>query len=157
MKETKGGFRALDRHHIVPTPFIAYLNFTIDSSRVDTSVISELGHSLSHVYNQNTSVRHDWILALTYDIHSRSHQTASNMKLMVGFWSSTSCLSQLVRFFTTLCIRETVVTQCLFHGMFGLAHDRKNALRHFSFCQTCCARFDTLLTFLFLPSVFSQT
>ena len=44
------------------------------------SVISELGHSLSHVYNQNTSVRHDWILALTVDIHSRSHQTASNIE-----------------------------------------------------------------------------
>ena len=47
------------------------------------SVITEPGHSLSHVYNRNTSVRNGWILALTVDIHSCSHHMASDMKLMV--------------------------------------------------------------------------
>ena len=47
------------------------------------SVITEPGHSLSLVHNQNTSVRDNWILALTVDIHSCSHYTASNMKPMV--------------------------------------------------------------------------
>ena len=40
-------------------------------------------HTLSHVYKQNVSVEHDWILALTVDIHSCSHVTASNVKPMV--------------------------------------------------------------------------
>ena len=40
-------------------------------------------HTLSHVYKQNISVEHDWILALTVDIHSCSHVTASNMRPMV--------------------------------------------------------------------------
>ena len=78
---------------------------------VPVSVIAESGHSLSHVYNQNTSVRHDWIPALTVDIHSCSRYTASNMKPMVDFWSSNACLSQLVHFFISFCIRETIVTQ----------------------------------------------
>ena len=47
------------------------------------SVSTEPGHSLSHVHNQNTPVRHDWILALTFDIRSCSHYTASNLKPMV--------------------------------------------------------------------------
>ena len=47
------------------------------------SATKDLGHSLSHVFEQNTSVEHDWIPALTVDIHSCSHYTASNMKLMV--------------------------------------------------------------------------
>ena len=38
-------------------------------------------HTLSHVYKQNISVEHNWILALTVDIHSCSHVTASNMRL----------------------------------------------------------------------------
>ena len=40
-------------------------------------------HTLSHVYEQNISVEHNWILALTVDIRSCSHVTASNMKPMV--------------------------------------------------------------------------
>ena len=40
-------------------------------------------HTLSHFYRQNISVEHDWILALTVDIHSCSHVTASNMRPMV--------------------------------------------------------------------------
>ena len=40
-------------------------------------------HTLSHVYKQNISVEHDWILALTVDIHSCSHVTASNMRPMI--------------------------------------------------------------------------
>ena len=40
-------------------------------------------HTLSYVYEQNISVEHNWILALTVDIHSCSHVTASNMKPMV--------------------------------------------------------------------------
>ena len=40
-------------------------------------------HTLSHVYEQNISVEHNWILALPVDIHSCSHVTASNMKPMV--------------------------------------------------------------------------
>ena len=47
------------------------------------SVITEPGHLLSHVFNQNTSVGHDWIFALTVDSHSCCHYTASSMKLMV--------------------------------------------------------------------------
>ena len=47
------------------------------------SVITEPGHSLSHVYNQNTSVSHDCIFALTFDIHSCSHHTARNMRPVV--------------------------------------------------------------------------
>ena len=40
-------------------------------------------HTLSHVYEQNTSVEHNWILALTVDIQSCSHVTASNLRPMV--------------------------------------------------------------------------
>ena len=40
-------------------------------------------HMLSHVNKQNISVEHDWILALTVDIHICSHVTASNMRPMV--------------------------------------------------------------------------
>ena len=40
-------------------------------------------YTLSHVYEQNISVEHDWILALTVDIHSCSHDTASNMRPVV--------------------------------------------------------------------------
>ena len=40
-------------------------------------------HTLSHVYEQNISVEHNWIFARTVDIHSCSHVTASNMKPMV--------------------------------------------------------------------------
>ena len=76
------------------------------------SVSAEPGHSLSHVYNQNTSFRHDWILALTVDIHSCSHHTASNMKPTVDSDAAIHvCPSWYVWLFTTLCIRETVVTQ----------------------------------------------
>ena len=44
---------------------------------------TDSGHPLSHVCEQNTSVEHDWILALTVDMHSCSHVTASNMRPMV--------------------------------------------------------------------------
>ena len=40
-------------------------------------------HTLSHVYDRNMSVKHNWVLALTVDIHSCSHVTASNMRPMV--------------------------------------------------------------------------
>ena len=40
-------------------------------------------HTLSHVYEQNISVEHNWIPALTDDIRSCSRVTASNMKPMV--------------------------------------------------------------------------
>ena len=40
-------------------------------------------HTWSHVYEQNISVEHGWILALTVDIHRCSHVTASNMSPMV--------------------------------------------------------------------------
>ena len=45
------------------------------------SVITEPGHSLTHVFNRNTSVRHDWIFALTVDrpqllsLHGKQHET----------------------------------------------------------------------------------
>ena len=38
-------------------------------------------HTLRHVYEQNISVEHKWIHALTVDIRSCSHVTASTMKL----------------------------------------------------------------------------
>ena len=42
-------------------------------------------HTLSHVYEQSISVEHNWIVALTVEIHSSSHVTASNMRPMVDF------------------------------------------------------------------------
>ena len=55
-------------------------------------------HTLSHVYEQNISVEHNWILALTVDIHSCSHVTASNMRPMVDSGAAIPCLCKLVRF-----------------------------------------------------------
>ena len=76
----KPGHFAKDCDHRVRT-----VNEVTKTAPVSTPVcvITEPGHSLSHVHNQNTSVSHDWILALTFDIHTCSHYTASNMKRMV--------------------------------------------------------------------------
>ena len=62
---------------------------------IPVSAITEPGHSLSHVYNRNTPVRHDWILSLTVDIpsvfslHGKLHETHG---------TAIHVLSQLVRF-----------------------------------------------------------
>ena len=49
------------------------------------SVITEPGHSLSHAYNhvQGMSGNHEWIPALTLDIHCCFQHMASNMKPVV--------------------------------------------------------------------------
>ena len=76
----KPGHFAKDCDHRVRT-----VNEVTKTTPVSTpvSVITELGHSSSPVYNKNTSVSQDYTLALTFDIHSCSHCMASNMKPVV--------------------------------------------------------------------------
>ena len=46
------------------------MNEVNQAALVSTSVSAVADpHTLSHVYKQNISVEHDWILALTVDIH----------------------------------------------------------------------------------------
>ena len=77
----KTGHFAKDCDHRVRT-----VNEVNQAAPVSTPVSAVTDpHTLSHVYKQNISVEHDWILALTVDIHSCSHVTASNMRPMVDF------------------------------------------------------------------------
>ena len=68
------------------------------------SVIKEPGHSLGHVYNQNTSVRHN---GSSYSL-SKSTVALTTRQATRNPWLT---LEEQFIFFTTLCIRETVVTQ----------------------------------------------
>ena len=75
----KTGHFAKDCHHRVRT-----VNEVNQAASVSTPVSAVTDpHTLSPVYEQNISVEHNWILALTADIHNCSHVTASNMKPMV--------------------------------------------------------------------------
>ena len=69
--------------------------------------------TLSHVYEQNISVEHDWILALTVDIHSCSHVTASNMKPMVDSGAAIHVCPSWYGFLPTLLVHETVFCETL--------------------------------------------
>ena len=75
----KTGHFAQDCDHRVRT-----VNEVDQAAPVSTPVSAVTDpHTLSHVYEQNISVEHNWILALTVDTHSCSHVTASNMRPMV--------------------------------------------------------------------------
>ena len=77
----KTGHFAKDCDHRVRT-----VNEVNQAAPVSTPVSAVTDpHTLSHVYDQNISVEHKWILALTVDIHSCSHVTASNMEQQFMF------------------------------------------------------------------------
>ena len=74
-------------------------------------------HTSSHVYEQNISVEHNWILALTVDIHSCSHVTTSNMKPMVDSGAAIHVCPNWNGFSPTFLVHETVVTQDVLHHL----------------------------------------
>ena len=87
------------------------MNKVNQAASVSTPVSAVTGpHTLRHVYEQNISVEHNWILALTVDIRICSHVTASNMRPMVDSgaaihacpnWYSFSPLSLSTKQFVT--------------------------------------------------------
>ena len=91
---------------------------SLRTKRISTPVcvIKEPGHSLGHVYNQNTSVRHNGILLHTVEIHSCSHYTASNMKPTVDSGAAIHNFHHFVHP-RNICHSKVLVECCIILGV----------------------------------------
>ena len=104
----KPGHFAEDCHHLIHT-----VNEVIKTAPVSTPIVCDYRTwTLGESCVQPKHFCHTWLdprthcrLPQMFSLHGKQHETHG------WLWSSNSCLSKLVRFLTTLCIHETVVTQ----------------------------------------------